>query len=186
MNRCGYVMGMTAFLLLSAAVGAAAELPVGTVSNLVVATATVEKIDLATREVTLKGEEGEPPETIVVGPDVRNLDQVRVGDRVTFIFSVELAVFAAPQSGSPSITETLEDRRTPIGEKPGRSVTNVRETTVTIVALDLATHTAVIRELSGNLRAIRLNDRMNLAGIKVGDQVVFRQTKVVAISVGNP
>ena len=84
MNRCGYVMGLMAFLLLSAAVGGTADLPVGTVSNLVVATATVEKIDLSTREVTLKGEEGEPPITIVIGPDVRNLDQIRIGDRVTF------------------------------------------------------------------------------------------------------
>lgn len=186
MNRCGYVMGLMAFLLLSAAVGGTADLPVGTVSNLVVATATVEKIDLSTREVTLKGEEGEPPITIVIGPDVRNLDQIRIGDRVTFTLSVELAIFAAPQGGGPSITETLEDRRTPVGRKPGRSVTNVQETTVTIVALDPATHTAVIRELSGDLRAIQLNDQMNLDGIKVGDQVVFRHTKAVAISVENP
>ena len=73
-----------------------------------------------------------------------------------------------------------------MGRKPGRSVTNVQETTVTIVALDPATHTAVIRELSGDLRAIQLNDQMNLDGIKVGDQVVFRHTKAVAISVENP
>jgi Cu/Ag efflux protein CusF len=179
-------MGLTAFLLLSAAVCAAAEPPGGTVSNLLVGTATVEKIDMATREVTLNREEGEEPVTIIAGPDVRNLDQVRVGDRVTFTVSEELAIFAAPQGGGPSITKTLEDRRTPMGGKPGRSVTNVVETSVTIVALDLATHTAVIREHSGDLRTIRVSDRMNLDGIKVGDQAVMRHTKAMAISVENP
>lgn len=185
MNRCVCAMGLTALLLLSAA-GAAAELPGGTVSDLLVATATVEKIDMATREVTLQGEEGEAPVTIIVGPEVRNLDQVRVGDKVTFIVTEELAIFAAPQGGDPSITESLEDRRTPMGGKPGRSVTNVMETTVTIVALDLETHTAVIREHTGDLRTIRVSDRMNLDGIKVGDKVVMRHTKAVAISVENP
>ena len=66
--------------------------------------------------------------------------------------------------------------------RPGESVRVILE----IVALDPATHTAVIRELSGDLRAIQLNDQMNLDGIKVGDQVVFRHTKAVAISVENP
>jgi len=179
-------MGLTAFLVLAAAVCAAAELPGGTVSDLMVSTATVERIDMTTREVTLKSDDGEAPITITVGPDVRNLDQVRVGDRVTFTVSEELAIFAAPQGGGPSITATLEDRRTPMGEKPGRSVTNVVETTVTIVALDLATHAAVIREHSGELRTIRVDDRMNLDGIEVGDQVVMRRTKAVAISVENP
>ena len=186
MNRCGCAMGLTAFLLLSTAVCAAGELPGGTVSNLVVTTATVEKIDMTTREVTLQGEEGEAPVTIIVEPDVRNLDQVRVGDRVTFTVSEELAIFAAPQGGGPSMTQTREDRRTPMAAKPGRSVTNVVETTVTIVALDLARQTAVVRELSGELRTIRVNDRMNLDEIKAGDQVVMRHTKAVAISVKNP
>lgn len=186
MNRCGCAMGLTALLLLSAVACAAEELPDRTVRNLLVSTATVERIDMANREVTLKGEEGEAPVTITVGPDVRNLDQVRVGDIVTITVSEELAIFAAPQGRGPSITETHEDRRTPMGGKPGRSVTNLMETTVTIVALDLAKHSAVIRELSGDLRAIRLSDRMNLDGIKVGDQVVLRHTKAVAISVENP
>lgn len=186
MYRFGCAMGLTALLLLSAAVCAAADLPGGTVKNVMVSMATVEEIDIATREVTLKGEEGEAPVTIVVGPEVRNLEQVRVGDRVTITVSEELAIFAAPQGGSPSITETLEDRRTPLGGKPGRSVTDVVETTVTIVALDLAKHTALIREHSGDLRPIRVSDRMNLDGIKVGDQVVVRHTKAVAISVENP
>ena len=186
MKRCGCAMGLTAFLLLSTAVCAAGELPGGTVSNLLVTTATVEKIDMATREVTLKVEEDEAPVTIIVEPDVRNLDQVRVGDRVTLKVSEELAIFAAPEGGGPSVTATLEDRRTPMERKPGRSVTNVVETTVTIVALDLATHTAVIRELSGDLRTIRVSDRMNLDGIKAGDQVVMRHTKARAISVKTP
>ena len=155
-------------------------------SNLLVATATVEKIDLATREVTLKGEEDALPVTIIVGPDVRNLDQVRVSDIVTFTVSEQVEIFAAPPGTGPSFTDTLEDRRAPMGRKPGRSVTSAVQRTVTVEALGPATHTAVIREQSGELRTIRVSDWMNLDGIKVGDQVVIRHTKAAVISVENP
>jgi Cu/Ag efflux protein CusF len=178
-------MGLTAFLLLSAAACAAAEPPGGTVINLLVATATVEKIDMAAREVTLIGEEDAPPVTITVGPDVRDLDQVRVGDIVTITVSEQLEIFTAPPGRGPSIIDSREDRLTPTGGKPGRSVISVVETTVTVEAVDLATHTAAIREHSGNLRRIRVSDWVNLDGLKAGDQVVMRHTRSVAISVKN-
>ena len=43
--------------------------------------ATVEAIDVAKREVTLKGPKGKVV-PLTVAPDVRNLEQVKVGDRV--------------------------------------------------------------------------------------------------------
>ena len=186
MNRRVCATGISVFLLFTAALCAAADPPGGTVSNLLVATATIEKIDMTTREVTLKGEEDAPPVTIIVGPDVRNLDQLRVGDIVTFTVSERVEIFAVPPGTSPSITDTFEDRRTPLGKKPGRSVTSAVQMTVTVEALGPATHTAVMREQSGELRTIRVNDWMNLDGIKVGDQVVIRHTQAATISVENP
>ena len=44
-------------------------------------TATVTAIDAAKREITLEAMKGKP-RTYQVGSDVRNLDQVKVGDRV--------------------------------------------------------------------------------------------------------
>ncbi len=44
-------------------------------------TATVEAVDAAQRQITLKGPKGKVV-PLTVGPDVRNLEQVKVGDRV--------------------------------------------------------------------------------------------------------
>ena len=53
-------------------------------------TATVEAIAMDTREVTLRGKDG-TIQTIKVGPEARNLDQVKVGDNVTVSYYESLA-----------------------------------------------------------------------------------------------
>src|SRR5215470_4462186 len=45
------------------------------------AQATVQALDPATREVTLNGPKGQF--SVVAGPEVKNLDKVQVGDKVT-------------------------------------------------------------------------------------------------------
>src|SRR6185503_2749627 len=53
--------------------------------NLVSTTATVQKVNLKTRQVTLKGEDGRVF-TIVAGEEVRNLPQVKVKDKVVVAY----------------------------------------------------------------------------------------------------
>ena len=55
--------------------------PSGEIANVQHLTATVEKINHATRVVTLKGPEGNV-RTIKVGEGVKHLEQVKVGDQV--------------------------------------------------------------------------------------------------------
>ena len=50
--------------------------------GLVDVTATVEAVDMATRMVTLRGDEGDVL-TFLASDEVRNLGQVEVGDQVT-------------------------------------------------------------------------------------------------------
>ena len=51
-------------------------------ARVVTASATVTAIDMNTRQVTMRGAGGNTF-TVVAGPEVRNLSQVRVGDTVT-------------------------------------------------------------------------------------------------------
>ena len=51
--------------------------------------ATVEAINPATRELTLRGPNG--PVSVVLGPDVRNFDKVHVGDKVVVSYYQGLA-----------------------------------------------------------------------------------------------
>src|SRR5512135_3718347 len=54
----------------------------GIVMNAVTATATVDSINAAERKVVLRREDGSLT-TYVCGPDVRNFDQIAVGDKVS-------------------------------------------------------------------------------------------------------
>ena len=77
---------------------------------------TVESIDQATRVVTLKGQDGRMV-TFVVGPDVKNLAQVRKGDVVTMEYLEAVAV--ALRKTDSKVRERIEtDFKT--GAAPGQ------------------------------------------------------------------
>jgi Cu/Ag efflux protein CusF len=155
-------------------------------SELTVVTATVEKIDMKTREVTLKGEGGKS-ETIKVGPEARNLDQLKVGDKVTMKYYESVALFVAPPGGKPSVSETTEIERAAKGQKPGGVVTTVVEATATVEAVDLAKRTVTVKGPEGKVKTVKVSDAVKrLNEVKVGDQIVLRYTEAVAISVDKP
>ena len=59
--------------------------------NEVTRTATVQKIDLANRLVTLKGDQSGDTVVVKASADVKNLPQLRVGDRVTATYYQSIA-----------------------------------------------------------------------------------------------
>src|SRR5262245_51282004 len=109
-KRRGFILGLCAALTVASsasggdkavpapAAGAAKPLPSGTVGeNMVTATATVKKLDLQSRMVTLERADGSRV-TFRVHDDVRNLPQVKVGDEVTATYYESLA-FAVRRPG---------------------------------------------------------------------------------------
>jgi len=105
------------FLLSMAAVAAAADMPGGEMGELEVVTATVDKVDLSTREVTLKGVDGRL-ETVRVGPEARNLGQVKAGDVVAELEPDDARLDAARTAagiavGSPPPRPTKTCRNSP-------------------------------------------------------------------------
>lgn len=185
MERRNLVWAMVSLCLVCATAAFAADKPGGEAAGLIVVTATVEKIDMATREVTLKGEDGNL-ETIKVGPEARNLGQLKVGDKVTFKYYQALAVSVAPAGGKPSLTEATDVQRAPLGAKPGGRVTSTVEAVGTVEALDLKARTATIRGPKGKVHTMKVGDQVRLENVKVGDQVTVRYTEAMAISVEKP
>ena len=80
--------------------------------------ATVEAIDLAQRQVTLKGPKGNVV-SVAVGEEVKNLAEVKVGDEVVAQYYQSLALCLAEADASMSLSETTEAVRAEPGEKPG-------------------------------------------------------------------
>jgi hypothetical protein len=153
----------------------------GTIASTVKVTATVTAIDAAKREVTLKGPQGKE-HTLTAGPDVRNFDQIKVGDMVVVRYA-EALTLTLKKDGKElrGSTESADAARSKKGEKPAGIVSRQVEVTADVTALDAKTRTVTLR---GPNRVVDLKvhpDQFKL--IKVGDQVQAVYTEAVALSV---
>jgi Cu/Ag efflux protein CusF len=144
--------------------------------------ATVEAVDAAQRQVTLKGPKGKVV-PLTVGPDVRNLDQVKVGDRVSVRYLESLSL-ALKKDGKalPSSTKASDAARAKEGERPGGAVAEQVTVTADVTAVD--TKTGIIT-LKGPKQTVDLHvaDPEQLKLIKVGDQIEAVYTQALALSV---
>lgn len=179
------VWAFTSFLVLSTAVVAAADAPGGEMVERTVVISTVDRIDLSTHEVTLKGVDGRR-ETLALGPEARNLGQLKVGDVVTITYSRTVAIVLAAPEGNPSAAGATDVQRAPLGAKPGGKVTNVDEVTAVVEGVDRAHRMVTIRGPGGNVNTVTVGDEVDLGRIRMGDRVIARYTDAVAISVAQP
>ncbi len=145
-------------------------------------TATVQAVDLKNRVVTLKNPEGEVVD-VVVGPEARNLPQLKVGDHVTVEYYEGLALkLDKGSSGIRERKETTTMSRTPLGEKPGGIVSRTVDLVGTIQAIDLKTRKVTIKGAKRTV-VLKVGPAVDLENIKVGDAVSASYTEAVAISV---
>jgi hypothetical protein len=153
-----------------------------TVADAVRVTASVEAIDKAKRLVTLKGPEGN---TFVVeaGPEVRNFDQIKVGDLVVVRY-IEALTLELKKGGGEMRQRTERESAAVAkpGERPG--VAGGRQVTVIadVIAVDAKKQTVRLR---GPQRIVdlKVRDPNQFKLIKVGDQVEATFTEAVALSV---
>lgn len=144
--------------------------------------ATVQEINLDTRDVTLKSEEGNVF-TVAVGEEARNLEQLVVGDRVQIQYYEQLTLTLEKiEDGMPAMKEQVAGDRAALGEKPGGI--QKREVTITakIVAIDTEASTVTLTGPKG--RSVTLEvapERLNR--VKVGDLVSAIYHEALAIAV---
>ena len=85
---------------------------------MVKSTATVEKIDLKDRKVTLLLQNGKK-KTFKVDKSVQNLDQVQVGDRLKMAYTEELLIVVGKSNQAPGAASAGEVAVAQKGDKPG-------------------------------------------------------------------
>ena len=144
--------------------------------------ATVEAVDMASREVTLRLADGKLM-TFIAGEEVRNLAQVVVGDRVIVQYNVGMIMALSPSDSKVrSRVDRVEAGRAEPGQKPAGMVRKTVEATATIVAVDQQARTVT---LQGALRTVTLPvaDDIDLSKLKVGDMVDAVYQESLAISV---
>ena len=144
--------------------------------------ATVEAIDVAKREVTLKGPKGKVV-PLSVSPEVRNLEQVKVGDKVVVRYAEALSL-TLKKDGKElrGSTEASTGARTKAGERPGGVVAEEIKVTADVIGVNRKTHMVTLR---GPNQVVDLHvvDPQQLKLIKVGDQVEAVYAQALALSV---
>ena len=145
--------------------------------------ATVTAINQETREVTLQDSEGETI-TIVAGDEVRNLAQVKVGDKlkVDYLQTTQIQVLK-PDEAEVGAQQIVAGERAEPGEKP--SGTAVSETTVImeIEAINKEKQTVILKGPEGQSRTVKVRNPDNLEKVAIGDKVKITYTEAMAIKV---
>jgi len=144
--------------------------------------ATVEAVDAAQRKVTLKGPKGKVV-PLTVGPDVRNLEQVKVGDRVAVRY-LEALSLTLKKDGKELRTSTKasDAARTPEGARPGGVVADQTTIIADVIAVDAKTRIVTLKGPNQEVD-LRVADPEQLKLIKVGDQIEAVYTQALALSV---
>ncbi len=145
--------------------------------------AKVVGIDKATRTVTLKGPKGNVFD-IVASDDVKNFDQVKVGDSVVARYAQALTLELKKTkvaAGEPVVRE--EAAKAKAGERP--AVAGARQVTVVadVVAVDPKASTITLKGPKGNVVTLDVQNPDQFKVVKKGDQVEATYTEALALSV---
>lgn len=144
--------------------------------------ARVEAIDTAQRSLTLKGPKGNV-QTFSAGPEVRNLDQFKVGDMVLARY-VEALTLTLKKDGKElrSKAEAVDAARAKPGEKPAGAIGQQVEVTADVIAIDAKTQTLTLKGPKQTVE-LKVRDPEQFKLVKVGDQIQALYTEAVALSV---
>ncbi len=150
-------------------------------SSVSTTTATVEAIDLKNRIVKLRSLAGKPF-TVHVGKEAVNLPQVKKGDKVEITYAQTLEVrMAEPGEMRDDVSDMVA------GAKPGARPRGIEVTetnlTATILEIDKANETAMLKFADGSMAVVKVQNPANLDKVKVGDTIAIKYLEAIEIAV---
>ncbi|HYP69646.1 MAG TPA: hypothetical protein VEP93_02120 [Variovorax sp.] len=140
-------------------------------------------VDAANRIVSIKGPKGNISD-MLVDERVRNLDKVKVGDRVRLTYRVGVAL--ALLKGGDGIREKVESEsaaRAADGAKPGGVLVKTTTVVANVEAVNQKKKIVTLKGPEGKVVDVQVKDPQVLKDVKVGDQVGARITESVAVRV---
>ena len=165
------------------AAAAPGDKPGVVIADIVVITATVEAVDKDKRTVTLKGPKGRTV-MLKVGPDAKNFDQIKVGDKVKGKFLDAVALFVRKSGAPPDAAEMQAVSVAPRGQKPMAMAVDTVEITAKVEKIDYKKRLVTLKGPDGQMKTIKVDTRVKKLGeVKVGDEIVLRHTEAIALEV---
>lgn len=145
--------------------------------------AQVVGIDKATRTVALKGPQGNVVD-IIAGDEVRNFDQIKLGDFVVVRYAEALTLElrkTKTDAGDVAVYEGAALAQP--GERP--AVTGARQISAIaqVTAVDKKKSTITLKGPRGNVVTLNVQNPDQFKVVKKGDQVAVTYTEAVALSI---
>ncbi len=147
---------------------------------------TVTKIDKKTRTIYFTNNEGESK--FVAGPEIKNFDQIKKGDRLNVNYELAMAIelIKTKSDGIRSKVETASETTSKSGEKPARLISNTTTIIADIVAVDRAKKLVSVKGPSGQVTTVTVKNPQLLADVNVGEQVKVVYYDAMAASITSP
>ncbi len=148
-------------------------------------TAKVIRINKATHTLSLEGEAGVRRELQVDPNQVKNFDNIKVGDLVVLRESQNLVLTLTKREKGekPEASVVKETSTAPLGVKPSLDTDTTTQISAEVVKIDPVTQTVDLKGPQGNIVQLKAEDPKRLEGLKKGDLVSATYTKSLAISV---
>lgn len=155
-------------------------------SNVTKTSATVESVDQDARALVLRNSEGERT-LVVVGPEVRNFEQIEPGDRVSATYREAILAEVLPKgSESREPRSSVAKARAAPGERPAAAVGESVSTDVVIESVDQSFDTVTFKRPDGIVRTVAVEDpkaTQFVHSLNPGDEVRVTYTEAMAIAV---
>jgi hypothetical protein len=143
-------------------------------------------VDQKTRQVVIVGPNGNEFKT-TLGNEVKNFNQIKVGDIVT-LTHVEILVADIKKPSKVEVRERIETEKAvtaKLGDKPAAAIERKLSIVADVTAIDEKKGTLTVRGATRTLD-IKVKDPKVLKGIKVGTQIETVVTEIIAIEVSAP
>lgn len=145
--------------------------------------AQVVGLDKATRTLMLKGPKGNVVD-VVAGDEVKNFDQIKVGDAVVARYAQALTLELRKTKGAagdPVLRE--EAAKAKAGERPAVAGARQLSLIADVVAVDPKASTITLKGPKGNTVKLDVRNPDQFKVVKKGDQVEVTYTEALALSV---
>jgi hypothetical protein len=171
-------------VVIAFATGALAEQVKGAgLANAVVVVAEVIGVDKSDRMVTLLGPHGNVVD-IEAGEQVRNFDQIEVGDKVKATYFESIAIYLGEPGTLPKADAEQLAARAAEGDKPGGMVAGSLDVSALVKGVDKEKYELTLELPDGKVVTTEVDPAVKAFDkIKVGDSIHARLTRALAISV---
>lgn len=153
-----------------------------TVATIVVK-AEIAAIDRADRHLTLVGPRGNVVE-VAAGEEVRNFDQIAVGDEVKVTYTESLVVYVGEPGFLPEAKGAAVAGRAAEGEKPAAMMATTIDVAASVLVIDRKRREVTFMLTDGTTMTTDVDPSVEeFEELQIGDTVHARLTRAVAIAV---